>query len=332
MKIAVFDIHQFEKPFFTELNANYKFNISFFENSLTEKTVQLASGFKAICSHPNDKINATVLKELSQLGVKLIALRSAGFNHVDIPAAAKLNIKVVRVPAYSPYAVAEFATTMILALNRKICRASSRVHDLNFSLEGLVGFDLHGKTIGIIGAGKIGSVLTKIMTGFGCKVLIFDPKMNPDLIDKYNAQYVSLYELYKLSDIITLHVPLTASTHHLIDAVAFSKMKKGVMFINTGRGGLIDAKALISALKSGQIGSAGLDVYEEEENLFSQDLSGTILFDDILARLMTFPNVLITAHQAFLTDEALHNIVSTTLQNIQDFEKNIYLANEVVVS
>jgi len=329
MKAAVFDAHKFERPIFEELNERFHLELTFFEPRLTEETVALAEGFDVVCSFANDRVNAQVLRQLKELGIRLIALRSAGFNHVDIPTANELGIKVARVPAYSPYAVAEHAVALILALNRKICRASARVHELNFSLDGLVGFDLYGKTVGVIGTGRIGSVMVKIMTGFGCQVLAFDQRKNPDVEERMGVTYTDLDEIYRRSDIISLHVPLTKSTRHLVDEKVFSKMKRGVMLINTGRGALIDTKALISALKTGQVGAAGLDVYEEEENIFFQDLSEKVLQDDVLARLMTFPNVLITAHQAFLTREALYNIVETTLQNIQDFEKGLPLKNEV---
>jgi len=329
MKAAVFDAHKFERPIFEELNERFHLELTFFEPRLTEETVALAEGFDVVCSFANDRVNAQVLRQLKELGIRLIALRSAGFNHVDIPTANELGIKVARVPAYSPYAVAEHAVALILALNRKICRASARVHELNFSLDGLVGFDLYGKTVGVIGTGRIGSVMVKILTGFGCQVLAFDQRKNPDVEERMGVTYTDLDEIYRRSDIISLHVPLTKSTRHLVDEKVFSKMKRGVMLINTGRGALIDTKALISALKTGQVGAAGLDVYEEEENIFFQDLSEKVLQDDVLARLMTFPNVLITAHQAFLPREALYNIVETTLQNIQDFEKGLPLKNEV---
>jgi D-lactate dehydrogenase len=331
MKIAFFDTHKFERSLYEEMNKDFNFKITYFDGSLTDETAKLAIGYEVICSYPNDKITARVLEQLKPAGLKLIALRSAGFNHVDIPAAANFEVKVVRVPAYSPYAVAEYATTMILALNRKIGRASARVHELNFSLEGLIGFDLHGKTVGILGTGRIGTVMAKIMTGFGCRVLACDPKVNQKIVDTLGIRYVSLDEILELSDILTLHMPLNSLTRHLINAAALEKIKKGTMLINTGRGGLIDTKALIQALKSGKVGSAGLDVYEEEETIFSQDLSESVLQDDVLARLMTFPNVIVTAHQAFLTKEALHNIAETTFQNIQDFEKGLVLRNEVKV-
>lgn len=329
MKVAVFSTHRFEKGLLENLNLEFGFELSFFEESLNEKTAFLAKDFSVVCCYPNDRLNSAALESLNKMGIKLIALRSAGFNHVDIERAAQLGIDVVRVPAYSPFSVAEFAVTLILALNRKICRAFDRVRELNFSIEGLTGFDLNGKTVGIIGCGKIGSVLVKIMAGFGCKVLIYDKLQKPELVKDYGAKFVSLEEIYLNSDIISLHVPLNSSTHHLIDQKAFAKMKKGVLLINTGRGALIDTKALLSALKSGHIGAAGLDVYEEEEEIFSKDLSEGILQDDVLARLITFPNVIVTAHQAFLTHEALHNIAETTLKNIQEFAGNRTLTNQV---
>ena len=336
MKMAIFDTHRFERSNFEELNRAFHHELTFLEPRLTQETAQLAAGFPAICVFANDRLDAPVVKKLAHLGVKLIALRSAGYNQVDLGACAASGMTVVRVPAYSPYAVAEHATALILALNRKICRASARVHDLNFSLDGLVGFDLHGKTVGVIGLGRIGAVMAKILAGFGCVVLAFDSNQNSNKnVDEaatdLGVRFVSLEELYRLSDIVTLHVPLTPATKHLIDARSFEQMKRGAMLINTGRGGLIDSQALIDALKSGQIGAAGLDVYEEEENVFFQDLSETVLQDDVLARLMTFPNVLITAHQAFLTHEALHNIAETTLENVRDFESGSPLRNQILV-
>lgn len=329
MKVAVFNTHRFERNLFEEVSSQYTHEIQFFEPRLTEETASLATGFDVVCSFVNDCLNEAVLIKLKSMGVRLIALRSAGFNHVDLHAASRLGLTVVRVPAYSPYAVAEHAVALLMALNRKICKASARVHDLNFSLDGLVGFDLHGKTVGIIGTGKIGSVMAKIMLGFGCQIIAYDQYQNEELKNNKNVIYSTLEDLYKKSDIISLHAPLTKDTHHLINQHSLEKMKKGVMLINTGRGALIDAKALIDALKTGQIGAAGLDVYEEEENIFFQDLSEHILKDDTLARLMTFPNVLITAHQAFLTHEALHNIIETTLMNIEDFMNKKPLKNEV---
>ena len=257
-----------------------------------------------------------------------MALRCTGFNHVDLKAARELSIPVVRVPSYSPHAVAEHTLALVLTLNRKIHRAYTRVREGNFSLEGLVGFDLFGKTVGLIGLGKIGKVVARIFSGFGCKVLAHDLKSDPILISS-GIQFVDLQEIYKRSDVICLHLPLTPQTVHIIDDRAIARMKRGVMLINTGRGGLIDTPALIKGLKSGRIGSAGLDVYEEEETVFSHDLSGRVLQDDVLARLLTFPNVIITAHQGYFTREALDDIARTTLQNISDFEKDATLMNEV---
>jgi len=328
MKVAIFDIHKFERPLFEALNKSFQHNLVFFELRLTSETAYLAKDFPAVCSFVNDKINAKTLNILKENGCQLLALRTAGFNHVDLQAAKKEGIRVVRVPVYSPYAVAEHAIALLLALNRKLCRASARVHELNFSLDGLVGYDLHGKVAGIVGTGRIGSVTAKILSGFGCEVLAFDKNENTEL-KKQGIRYVTLEELFLRSDIISLHVPLNSETLYLINVDTIAKMRRGGTLINTGRGGLIDTKALISALKTGKVGAAGLDVYEEEENVFFQDLSDTILQDDVLARLMTFPNVLITAHQAFLTKEALHNIVETTLQNIKEFEQGSSLSNEI---
>lgn len=328
MKIAFFDTHRFEKKTFDHVNGDFAHEITYFEPRLTPETARLANGFSVICAFANDRLNEETLKILKAEGVQLIALRSAGFNHVDLGAAERLGLKVVRVPAYSPHSVAEHAVTLLLALNRKICKANSRVKELNFSLEGLVGFDLFGKTVGVVGTGRIGAVMATIMRGFGCKVLAFDLAPQTQL-ESIGVKYVSLQELYQNSDIISLHVPLTTSTRHMIDEKALLQMKSGVFLINTGRGALVDTKALIASLKSGHIGAAALDVYEEEENIFFQDLSGKILQDDTLARLLTFPNVLITSHQAFLTQEALNNIAHTTLQNIEDFKKGRTLVNEV---
>ncbi len=328
MKVAFFDMHRFEKKAFDEVNTRFGHEITYFESRLTPETAKLASQFPAICAFVNDRLNEASLTILKSEGVRLIALRSAGFNHVDLCAAQKLALPVVRVPAYSPHAVAEHAVALLLALNRKITRANSRVRELNFSLEGLVGFDLFGKTVGILGTGKIGTVMATIMKGFGCNVLAYDLEPNPDLIT-LGVQYVQLDEIYSRSDVISLHIPLNETTHHIINEASLAKMKPGVYLINTGRGGLIDTKALITSLKHGHLGAAGLDVYEEEENIFFQDLSESCLQDDILARLLTFPNVLITSHQAFLTHEALVHIAETTLENISSFEKNGLLMNEV---
>jgi D-lactate dehydrogenase len=285
---------------------------------LNAETATVAAGCAIVCAFVNDRLDARTLQELSLIGVKLIALQSAGFNHVDLKVAGKLGIRVVRVPAYSPHAVAEHALLLILALNRKILRAHARVREHNFSLEGLVGFDLYGKTVGVVGTGKIGTEMAKILTGFGCRVLAYDLQESEEL-KKIGVVYRPLISIYSEADILSLHIPLNDHTRHILDEAAFSQMKYGAMIINTSRGRLIDTKALVRALKSGRVGSAGLDVYEEEENLFFEDHSDQVLQDDLLARLLTFPNVLITAHQAFLTHEALQNIAETTLKSVVDF-------------
>lgn len=328
MKIAFFDTHGFEKPVFEKTNKSFHHEFTFFEARLNSATANLAVGYKCVCAFVNDRLDQQTLKSLASGGTQLIALRSAGYNHVDLAAAKSLGLRVVRVPEYSPHAVAEHAIALLLSLNRKIHRAHNRVREGNFSLDGLVGFDLYKKTIGVIGTGRIGSVMAKILRGFECNVLAHDFEPNAQLL-AVGVQYVDLNDLLKKSDIISLHVPLTPKTHHLIDEKALALTRPGVILINTGRGALIDTQALIKFLKSGHIGSAGLDVYEEEEGLFFEDLSGHILQDDQLARLLTFPNVLLTSHQAFLTQEALDKIARVTLQNISDFENSQSLSNEV---
>ncbi|MFA5582595.1 MAG: 2-hydroxyacid dehydrogenase [Bacteriovoracaceae bacterium] len=330
MKIAFFDSRPFEKEAFLKENASFNHEINFLEVKLDSTTAQVAAGHPCVCAFVNANLNAETLKVLKEGGTELIALRCAGFNNVDLEAVKNLGMRVARVPEYSPYAIAEHVVALIQTLNRKTHRAYNRVRESNFSLTGLMGFDLNQKTIGIIGVGKIGKVLAKIMNGFGCKVLLND--LNPDesFASSINAKYVSLTDIYKASDIISLHVPLTPQTKYMIDESTLLEMKKGVMLINTGRGALINTKALINALKTGQVGYAGLDVYEEEENFFFQDLSGQILSDDTLARLLTFPNVLITSHQAFLTNEAMSAIASITLGNVSEFEKGETLSNAVV--
>ena len=329
MRTAIFSAHKFEKTFFEQANKDFGHALTFFEPRLSEQTAALAKGYDAVCAFVSDQLNEKTLEQLKAQGTQIIALRSAGFNHVDLDAAARLRLPVVRVPEYSPYAVAEHAVALLLALNRKIHRAYDRVRESNFSLDGLVGFDIHGKTVGVIGSGKIGSVFARIMKGFGCRVLAYDVQPNTILEKTYGVECASLEEIYRSSDIISLHVPLNPKTKHLIDEAVFKKMKPGVTLINTGRGALIDTRALITALKNGTIVAAGLDVYEEEEQLFFQDLSDQVLQDDVFARLLTFPNVLITSHQAFLTSEALVNIATTTLSNITEFEKSRSLVNEV---
>lgn len=329
MRLAVFDTHRFDREALSAANARYGHTLVFFEPRLTAQTAQLAQGFEAVCSFVNDRLDAAALAVLHAGGTRLVALRSAGYNHVDLVAAGKLGMRVVRVPEYSPYAVAEHAVALVLALNRRIHQAYARVRDWNFSLDGLVGFDLHGKTVGVVGTGRIGRAAARIFHGFGCRLLCFDAAPDTELELQLGARYVALETLWSEADIISLHVPLTPGTHHMVDAAALEKMKRGVMLINTGRGALIDSRALIEALKRGHIGAAGLDVYEEEEGIFFQDLSGQVLQDDVLARLLTFPNVLVTSHQAFLTHEALGNIADTTLSSVQAFESGAPLIHEV---
>lgn len=326
MKIAFFSTKPYDKDFFEK--HNQKHELTFYEVALNETSVRLAEGNDAICVFVNDKVNASVIEKLTQLGIKLIALRCAGFNNVDLEAAQKANIGVVRVPAYSPHAVAEHALALIMTLNRKTHKAYNRVREGNFSLEKLIGFDLFQKTVGVIGTGKIGEAFARIMLGFGCKVLAYDVFPNQSLIDS-GVNYASLDEVFRESDILSLHCPLTDKTLHLINENSITKMKTGVMLINTSRGALVDTQAVIEGLKSKKIGYLGLDVYEQESNIFFNDLSEEILVDDTLARLMTFPNVLITSHQGFLTEEALTQIAIVTLNNIADFEQGKKSGNEV---
>jgi D-lactate dehydrogenase len=329
MRLAVFDTHAYDREALAAAGPRYGHDITFFEPRLTRHTAALAAGFAAVCSFVNDRVDDAALATLHEGGTRLIALRSAGFNHVDLDAAARLGLVVVRVPEYSPHAVAEHTVALVLALNRKLHRAYNRVREANFSLEGLVGFDLFGKTCGIVGTGRIGMVVARILRGFGCRLVAFDPMPNDALAAQLSIEYADLATLYRESDVISLHLPLTPATRHLIDAGALAQMKAGVMLINTGRGALIDSRALVDALKRGQVGAAGLDVYEEEEGVFFRNLSEEVLQDDVLARLLTFPNVLITSHQAFLTREALANIADTTLANVTAFERGEHLANEV---
>ncbi|WP_315818968.1 2-hydroxyacid dehydrogenase [Paraflavitalea speifideaquila] len=310
-------------------SVQYRAGAGIFEAPLNEQTVNLAAGFTAICAFVNDVLSAPVIEQLAAQGVQLIALRCAGYNHVDLAAAKSHNIPVVRVPAYSPYAVAEHAVAMILTLNRKTHKAYNRVREGNFSLAGLTGFDLHGKTVGVIGTGQIGAIFAGIMQGFGCRVLAFDLIANKTLEAK-GVEYLPLIKLLPQCDIISLHCPLNEQTKHIINAQTLGMMKQQVMLINTSRGGLIDTQAAIDALKSGQLGYLGIDVYEQEEKLFLHNLSEEIIQDDAIMRLMSFPNVLVTAHQGFFTDEALSQIAQTTLQSIQAFEDSKPLINKVV--
>lgn len=328
MNIAVFSTHKFEKNYL-EKAFNGRYDVKYISTSLSVETASLAEGNQAVSIFVSDDASAQVLQILSKIGIKYLVLRSAGYNNVDLALAKKLNIKVARVPEYSPFAVAEHTVALMLALNRKLIRAHNRVMDQNFSLDGLVGFDMHGKTVGIIGAGKIGQIVARIMNGFGCRILVYDKIENEELKNNYHAVYTDCLSLCQQSDIVTLHAPLTPETKYLIDKACISKMKKGVMLINTSRGALINTREVIKALKTGQIGHLGLDVYEEESRLFFEDHSEEILKDDVIARLMTFSNVLITSHQAFLTDTALKNIAETTVVNLDCFEKNIPCQNQL---
>lgn len=320
MQIAVFNTKPYDREFLTRENEKYHHELLFLECHLSPETVALAKGATAICVFVNDQLPEPVLSSLKSEGIRLIALRCAGYNNVDLEAAKALGIGVVRVPAYSPYSVAEHTLGLILSLNRKIHRAYNRVRESNFSLDGLLGFDLHGKTIGVVGTGNIGRVVIDILLGFGCQVLAHDLYPDPAYQEKPGVTYVPLASLFAQSDVITLHCPLSSKTRHMINAETLQQMKPGVMLINTSRGGLIDTIAVINGLKSGKIGALGLDVYEEEAQLFFEDLSCQVLSDDIFSRLLTFPNVLITGHQAFFTKEALANIADTTLNNITAYE------------
>jgi len=318
MQVTVYSTKAYDRRYLEAANAG-RHRLTFVEAHLSATTAGLAANSQAICVFVNDHVDRPTLVQLSQLGVRLIALRCAGFNNVDLKTARELDIKVARVPAYSPHAVAEHTVGLILALNRKLHRAYNRVREGNFALDGLLGFDLYGKTVGIVGTGKIGEVVARILTGFGCTVLAVDPAPNP-LCVQLGVRYVSWAELCAGSDIVSLHCPLTPLTRHLVNAAAIERMKDGVMLVNTSRGAIVDTRAVIAGLKSRRIGNLALDVYEEEDDLFFEDLSTRIIDDDIFMRLLTFPNVLITGHQAFFTHEALTNIAEQTLENIGSFE------------
>jgi D-lactate dehydrogenase len=330
VKVAIFSTKSYDRTFLEAANTTYGHELVFFEPRLTSETSILAAGFSAVCVFVSDQLDAGVLASLAQQGTRLIALRSAGFNHVDLVAAQEQDLVVMRVPAYSPHSVAEHTVGLILALNRKLHRAYARVREGNFALDGLLGFDLHGRTIGIIGTGQIGTVVAQIMHGFGCRILAHDLFPNPVCV-ALGVDYINLPELLAESDIITLHCPLTPETHYLIGAQALRQMKHDVMLINTSRGALVDTRAVIEALKSGRIGALGLDVYEEEADLFFEDLSNHLIQDDVFARLLTFPNVLVTGHQAFFTRNALERIAETTLANITAFEQGHTSSNVVTV-
>ncbi len=324
MRIAFFDTKDYDKPGFLKAGEKYGMEFRFFETKLTEDTAALAAGCDAVCVFVNDTVNAAVLERLYALGVKLVALRCAGYNNVDVQAAFG-KIHVVRVPAYSPYAVAEHAMALLLTSVRRIHKAYNRVRDFNFSLNGLTGFDLHGKTVGVVGTGKIGRVFIDICRGFGMRVLAYDKFPNPDA----GLDYVELDTLFRESDVISFHCPLTEETYHLVNGESIRKLKKGVILLNTSRGALIDAAALVTGIKERIISAACLDVYEEESDVFFRDFSGHIVDDDTLARLISLPNVILTSHQAFLTNEALENIAETTVKNIRAFFETGVPENEL---
>ena len=328
MKIAFFDAKSYDKPSFDKYAAQLGFDIKYFETKLNEDTVELASGYDAVCVFVNDTINARVIDRLCDLGINIVALRCAGFNNVDIKYAFG-RIHVLRVPAYSPYAVAEHTIAMLLTSIRRIHKAYIRTRDFNFSLAGMTGFDLHGKTVGVIGTGRIGRVFIDICRGFGMNVLAYDKYQANGLDNGDTIKYVTLDEIFRNSDIISLHCPLTEETYHVIDEAAISMCKRGVVILNTSRGALVDAEALLAGIKSRQVGAACLDVYEEEADFFFEDFSGHILEDDTLARLISMPNVIVTSHQAFLTEDALSNIAATTVENISELIKNGQCENEV---
>jgi D-lactate dehydrogenase len=321
MRVAVFSTKPYDQRFLSAANADTGHDLVFLEAKLSAETAPLAEGFGAVCVFVHDVVDREVLEILAREGVGLVALRAAGFNNVDLVAAKELGIAVCRVPAYSPHAVAEHAVALILALDRRTHRAYNRVREGNFALDGLMGFDLHGRTVGVVGTGRIGAIFARIMAGFGCRILAADPSVNED-VTAVGGTYVPLDQLFAEADIVALHAPLTKETYHLVDRDALARMKRGVMLVNTSRGGLVDTEAVVDALKDGTIGHLGLDVYEEEDALFFEDLSQEILVDDVFARLLTFPNVLVTAHQAFFTEDALRSIARTTVENLAEFERD----------
>ena len=328
MRIAFFDAKPYDKPSFDRFGAENGFKFKYFETKLNEDTVSLAEGYDGVCVFVNDNVNAAVIDRLYEMGVRAIALRCAGYNNVDVKHAFG-KIHVFRVPAYSPYAVAEHAMAMLLTSIRRIHKAYIRTRDFNFSLAGMTGFDLHGKTVGVVGTGKIGRVFIDICRGFGMKVLAYDKYPAAGLDNGDTIRYVELDELFAKSDIISLHCPLTEETHHMINAENLAKCKKGVVILNTSRGALVDAEALLAGIKARSVGAACLDVYEEESDFFFEDFSGHILEDDVLARLISMPNVIVTSHQAFLTEEALTNIAQTTVKNLLDFFEKGCCENEI---
>jgi len=329
MKVAVFSTKKYDQKSFELINKHFQHELAYFDFRLTEQTARMAQGFDAICAFVNDDLSQPVLEELANNNVRLIAMRCAGFDKVDLEAAKSLKIQVVRVPAYSPEAIAEHTLGLMLSLNRRIHRAYQRTRDANFSLEGLTGFNFHGKTVGVIGTGKIGIATIRILKGLGMNILAYDPYENPIAVE-LGVTYTSLEDIYQQADVITLHCPMTQENHHMLNAEAFNKMRDGVMIINTSRGELLNSKDAIEALKNSKIGSLGIDVYENEKDLFFEDKSNDVIKDDIFRRLSSCHNVLFTGHQAFLTEEALGNIADTTLNNIAYFEAGTASGNELV--
>lgn len=328
MEITIYSTAGYERSYFEKANSK-QLKVNYLKESLNEETASLARGSEAIVIFTNDNASAAVLEILKDAGIKYLITRSMGTDQIDIDKARELGIKVAYVPHYSPYAVAEHSIALMLALNRRLIQAHKKVHDHDFRLDGLTGFDMNGKTIGILGAGEIGAVSAKILHGLGCNLLVYDLKENKELIEKYDARYVKIDELCRQSDIITIHAPLTKDTHHLINRDRVSQMKKGVMLINVSRGGIVDSEALIEGLKEGQIGYLGMDVYENEKGLFFKDHSKEILQDDVFARLLSFKNVIITTHQAFLTHEALNSIAETTFKSLNEWAEGKKAENEI---
>jgi D-lactate dehydrogenase len=328
MKTAVFSARRYDKTMLARANVAAAHELRFLEDRLTAASAPLAAGCEAVCVFVNDNVDADVLAILSQLGVRLVATRSTGYNQIDAAAAERLGIAVVRVTDYSPYSVAEFAVGLLLAVNRKIARASWRTREGNFDLDGLMGFDLHGKTVGVIGTGKIGTIFARILSGFGCTLLGHD-RYPSAAFEALGGRYVSVDELLASSDVVSLHCPLTEETRHIVNAASLARAKRGSILVNTSRGGLVDTEAATEALKTGQLGGLAIDVYEQEANLFFQDLSSTIICDDVIQRLVSFPNVIVTGHQAFFTEEAIGQIMQTTIDSISAFERGEELVNRI---
>ena len=331
MRVAMFSAKSYERTLLDELNAGHQHELVYFDTRLGPGTVSLAAGFPVVSVVVNDVVDRDVLKQLAAGGTKLVATRSTGFNHIDLGAARELGVKVVRVVDYSPNSVAEFTVGLLLALNRKMPRAYNRTREGNFELDGLMGFDLVGRTVAVIGTGKIGIIFARIMAGFGCELLGFDVHRSPEF-EKLGGRYAEADEIVAEADVISLHCPLTAQTHHIVNARMLARVKRGALLINTSRGGLVDTEAVIEALKSGQLGGIAIDVYEQEASLFFKDLSSTVISDDVIQRLVSFPNVIVTGHQAFFTREALETILETTLRSISDCAAGRPLANEIAAA